>query len=247
MKKAITISCLLLTTGLLSCRTTYLLKADFEGDAPGARPLQSPPGDPAGDSIAYTSVIYPRLAVQASTAESGRKALVFSEAPVTGATAFNQWLSFKGIVSDYAQPIWFYWTAKQRSSQGSLLIDVQGVQGLWVTRLHIRPNGQLVRARNVANPDDVDVLGTFNANQPHTIIISLQPTARKYNISVFGTREGTASNRTNLDVIGAPDPGRPPFSFEKPSIGFRYQNESVDATAAYVFEGVYITRKQPDM
>lgn len=237
---------MLLVISLSSCKSTFLLKEDFAGDVVGNTPIKNIPGDPAGDSVAYTSVISPRLSIQSSTVSAGRKALVFSEASITGTTAFNQWLSFKGIVSDYSQPIWFYWTAKQRSSQGEILIDIMGVQGLWVTRLKIRPNGQLVRIIDIATEQTVDVLGTLNPQQTHTIIISLQPTARKYNITVFGTTGSSSVTRTNLDVLTQPNPGGPVFSFQKPSINFRYQNESFTPTPAYIFEGVDISRKKPD-
>jgi hypothetical protein len=121
-----------------------------------------------------------------------------------------------------------------------------GVQGLWVTRLKIRPNGQLVRIIDIATEQTVDVLGTLNPQQTHTIIVSLQPTARKYNITVFGTTGFSSVTRTNLDVLAQPNPSAPIFSFQKPSINFRYQNESFTSTPAYIFEGVYITRKKPD-
>jgi len=236
---------ILLSIWFSSCRSTFLLKEDFSGDVIGDLPRKNIPGDPAGDSAVYTPVINPRLSIQASTVSSGRKALIFSEASISGATAFNQWLSFKGVVADYTQPIWFYWTAKQRNSQGSILIDIQGVQGLWVTRLRILPDGQFVRITNVATSEQ-EVLGHFNPTQTHTIIISLQPSARRYNIAVFGTREGSASNRLNIPVLADPNPTGPIFSFEKPSINLRYENESYTADPAYVIEGVYISRKQPD-
>lgn len=246
MNRVLLITLLLVVATLFSaCKTTYLLKEDFSGDVIGTRPLKNIPGDPAGDSVAYTSVINPRLAVQASTVSSGRKALVFSEASISGETAFNQWLSFKGVVSDYQQPIWFYWTGKQRNAIGELLIDIQGVQGLWVTRLKIMPDGRLIRITNVATGVG-DVLGQFTTDQTHTIIISLQPAARRYNITVFGTREGSDSNRKNVAVIAEPNPMGPVFNSAKPSINFRYQNESFTSTPAYVFESVYISRKQPD-
>lgn len=249
MKKSVILLATLIgpIISLPSCRSTFLLKEDFQGDVVGNRPIKNVPGGPAGDSVSYTSVLNPRLVMQASAVSAGRKALVFSETSIPGATAFNQWLSFKGIVSDYSQPIWFYWTAKQRSSQTDILIDIMGVQGLWVTRLKIRPNGQLVRIIDYATERTVDVLGTFNPQQAHTIIISLQPTARKYNITVFGLSGSASSgNRTNLDVFSAPNPTAPVYSFEKPSIHFRYMDAAFSAIPAYVFEGVYITRKQPD-
>jgi hypothetical protein len=235
---------MLLLLSLSSCKTTLLLRENFSGDSVGNDPIKNIPGAPSGDSVSYTSVLSPRLTVQSSTVATGNKALVFSEAPIPGATSANQWLSFKGIVSDYSQPIWFYWTAKQRNAQTDMLIDIMGVQGLWVTRFKIRPNGQLVRIIDYASERNVDVLGTFNPQQTHTIIISLQPTARKYNITVFGMT-GTVT-RTNLDVLAQPNPSAPVFSFEKPSINFRYQDGGGSATAAYVIESVYISRKKPD-
>ncbi|WP_080240689.1 hypothetical protein [Spirosoma rigui] len=237
---------MLLVLCLASCKSTFLLKENFSGDSVGSDPIKNIPGDPAGDSVSYTSVLSPRLTVQSSTVTTGQKALVFSEASIPGATSFNQWLSFKGIVSDYSQPIWFYWTAKQRASQSDILIDIMGVQGLWVTRFKIRHNGQLVRIIDYATEQTVDVLGTFDPQQVHTIIISLQPTARKYNITVFGLRESNSATRTNLNVLTQPNPSGPVFSFEKPSINFRYLDGGFSAASAYILEGVYITRKKPN-
>jgi hypothetical protein len=55
---------MLLVVSLSSCKSTFLLKEDFAGDVVGNTPIKNIPGDPAGDSVAYTSVISPRLAIQ---------------------------------------------------------------------------------------------------------------------------------------------------------------------------------------
>src|SRR5919199_1240567 len=103
----------LLSLCLTSCRTTSLLTATFESDALGALPTKPLPGNPVGDSVVYQSVSNSRLRVQNSPITTGQKALFYSQAPLTGSvTAFNQWLSFKGIRSDYNQTIWFHWTGK---------------------------------------------------------------------------------------------------------------------------------------
>lgn len=242
---------LLVTAGLLSlcltsCRTTRLLNATFESDALGGLPTKSLPGDPVGDSVAYQPVSNPRLQVQNSPITSGRKALFFSQAPLTGTvTAFNQWLSFKGIPSNYDQTIWFYWTGKLNFDSGNLLIDIQGIQSLWVARLKIFGNGEVWLIRDVANEQNHDVLGTLNRQAAHSFIFTLNPQARTFNILLTGAQGRSPITRTNLPVIAVPNPAFS-YDFERPSISFRYENASVNPESAYIFEDVYISRKQPD-
>ncbi len=129
---------------LSACRSTSLLTATFEADAIGALPGKVLPGPPTGDSLSYKAVIHPRLRVLASTASPGQKALVLSQATLgSDATAHNQWLTFKGIRSDYTQTIWYYWTATLGPVGGNMVIDVNGIESLWVTRIKINPEGRI--------------------------------------------------------------------------------------------------------
>lgn len=239
---------ILLTTLLPACKTTQILRETFSADVVGNQPLKNIPGDPAGDSVSYnSSVLGPRLSIAQLdvTNKPDKKGLVFSEAAISGATAFNQWLSFKGVAVDYTQPIWLSWSAKQRNARGDLLIDIMGAQGLWVGRFYIRQNGQLERVTNVATGSGSDVLGLLDPTKFHSVIISLQPAARKYNITIFGVAGQASVTRQNIAVLNEPNPNAGMLSTGKPSISFRYQNESFSTSPAYIFESVNITRKQP--
>ena len=120
-----------------------------------------------------------------------------------------------------------------------------GTQGLWIGRFYIRRNGQLERVTDVVNNRAPDVLGTLDPTKFHAIIISLKPQAKQYNITVFGVMGQPSVIRQNVAVLTEPNPNGMMFSFQKPSLHFRYTNESFSAGSAYIFESVNITRKQP--
>ncbi|QJW90807.1 hypothetical protein HNV11_16200 [Spirosoma taeanense] len=227
------------------CRTTKLLNATFESDAIGSLPAKDAAGAPAGDSVSYESVSHPRLRVQASSVKAGQKALFYSQAALTGSvTTFNQWLQFKGIRSNYAQTIWFYWTAKLNFNSGNLLIDIQGMQALWAARLKILNNGQVQLIRNVASEQNNETLGTLNRQITHTIFLTLNPQARTYNLTILGTQDGTPITRLDIPVLGIPNPEFD-SDVQRPSISFRYQEATIDPAGAYILEEVFINRRQP--
>lgn len=240
----------LLITGFLlvmlcsSCKTTQLLREDFSADVIGNQPLKNIPGDPPGDSVRYNApVIGSRLRIRESS-NPGRKVLEFSEAPITSATASNQWLFFDGSVANYTQPIWFSWSGQQRGSQSDLLIDITGTKALFVCRLIIRANGQLELITKLAD-ETADVLGRLDPAQTHTVIIALQPAAKTYNITVFGMLGGASVVRKNVSVVGEASSNPMLSNVGKPSIGFRYKQDNNNPNAVYRFESVNILKKQP--
>lgn len=243
---------LLIIAGIVliaACRSTALLTATFEDDTVGALPAHALPGPPAGDSLSYHPVVNPRLRVQASTTTSGTKALVYSQALLgSDATAHNQWISFKGIRSDYTQTIWYYWTARQGAVGGNLIIDVNGTQSLWVTRLKISGSGRVSLVQDVGDRNRDTFLGTLNRQQAHSFIITLNPMARTFNLSIFGTTEGGGRiQRLNIPVLSGTDPSRD-FDAQRHSISFEYDiyDSGANPAATYEIESVNINRRQPD-
>ncbi|MBO0930025.1 hypothetical protein [Fibrella aquatilis] len=240
----------LLRTGLLllslsACRTTNLLVATFEGDAIGTAPTKDLPGAPVGDSVAYKAIISPWLRVQTSTFTPGQKALVFTNMNSRGEVrVFDSWLNFKGIRSTYDQTTWFYWTAKLGPVVGEMTIDVQGIQSLWVTRFRIMTDGRLMLVRDVGNENTSQLIGTLNNQTAHTIIISLSPQARTFDLSVFGARERRIINLTNMPVLFGSNP-QADYEFERPSIHFSYSGQFI-YQSSYVFEDVFISKRRPN-
>ncbi len=82
MKKRLnTLYLFLIASTVLSCRTTTLLHATFEGDANGNPPIKDVPGAPTGDSILYVSGFEPQVVVNPGVATG--KALHFTNASIS--------------------------------------------------------------------------------------------------------------------------------------------------------------------
>ncbi len=234
---------------LSACRSTSLLTATFESDAVGALPSKVLPGPPTGDSVSYNAVIHPRLRVQPSTVSPGQKALVLSRATLgSDATAHNQWLSFKGIRSNYTQTIWYYWTATLGPVGGNMIIDVNGIESLWVTRLKINPEGRISLVQDPGSVNKDLFLGVLNQQRPHSVIITLNAMARTFNLLILGVNTETGRvERLNIPVLAGTDPDRD-LDFQRHSIAFEYAIDDVSANpaATYVIESVNINRRRPD-
>ena len=240
----------LLATGLPSCKTAYLLKEDFSADATGYSPKKDIAGEPTGDFLAYKEALTPRLTVEASAVKAGTKALAFSEAAIKSSSVLDGYFSFNGLPADYSKTTRFEWTAKHRNSVGTVMIDVMGPQNLWITRLYLRPDGQLLRVTDVTKQDG-DVIGTLDLTQPHTIFITLKaedakkskPQLHTFNLLVLSTKEGKDSNRLNLPVLFEADPKISTTVANTMLLSFSYQHEGADAKSAYVFESVNIVQQ----
>ena len=240
-------------TGLTSCKTNYLLKEDFSADVIGSPPAKDIVGSPTGDMIRYSNALIPRLAVQASTVTAGAKALVLSEAPITATSAADGYLSCDGPAADLSKSTRFEWTAKHRKSTGTLLIDAYGPQLLWITRLYLRPDGQLIRIVDVAKGIDDpknELLCRLDITKPHTVFITLnreepktiKATGHTYSISVFNDAQGNMFSRQGLPVLFEPDLKSGVGNDGKMTLTFGYKPESTNADYAYVFERINIVQ-----
>lgn len=223
-----------------ACTTTTILSAGFETQTIGNLPAQNLPGDPSGDSLRYRAVLEPRLRVQAS-ATVGEKALHFTQVTPAGElTAFNQWLSFRGISTNFVEPLWFIWAGNLRNSGAAdYTVYVTDGRGGIICGLIYGATGNisLLTSRGGA-----EVIGTLPAEMRHTIIVSLSPATSRYNLTIFpssGTRI-EALNKTVFagNMLSYANPARP-------SIDMRFSDGNVN-TNRFVIESVSITRKQPD-
>ena len=101
------LTCLVIIAALslfASCKSTAILSANFESDAVGGLPVKNLPGNPVGDSVNCDPVLQPRIKIVASGSE---KALSFTQVNTPDLTAHNQFISFKGIPTGFAKPMWF--------------------------------------------------------------------------------------------------------------------------------------------
>lgn len=229
----------LLTTLLVSCKTTTILTSKFESETIGSLPAKNLPGEPTGDEITYSTELQPRIKVTAS-ATAGQKALTFTEINTPGLTAHNQFVSFKGISTDFTQPMWFFFTGTHSGSGERLTIDITDGSAAMITRLFLTDVGQLSMMTNFTGGEQV--LGNIPAGVSHTIIVSLNLSTKKFNLTVLKSGGNiTVENRPVLldNVLAYANPARP-------SVHFRWDDGASD-TRKYVLEEVFITRKKPNM
>ncbi|WP_019940633.1 hypothetical protein [Dyadobacter beijingensis] len=222
-----------------SCKTTAILTAKFESETVGSLPAKNIPGDPADDAIEYSTELQPRIKVT-NSATAGQKAVTFSEINTPGLTAHNQFLSFKGISTDFTQPMWFIFVATHSGSGERLTIDITDGSAAMITRMFITDSGQLSMMTNFTGGEQV--LGNIPAGVQHTIFVTLNLSERKFNLTVLKSGGNiTVSDRPVLldNILAYANPARPMLSF-------RWDDGASD-TRKYVLEEVMITRKKPEM
>jgi len=240
MKPAFTLLTALLGVALFSsCKTTRVLNATFESDVIGSPPAKNPAGEPAGDSVTYSGPLQPRLRVQAS-ATAGQKVLQFGQNSASGLTAHNEWVTFQGISANFAQPLWFYYTATLRGSGGGMTIDVSDGTAKVIARMTISSNGQVSLVRNSSFLDK-EVVGTIPLDVAHTVVFSVNMSKSTYNLTII--KSGGNLTATDKPVILGS--GLEYSNPARPSISFRYDDGDSDGRR-YLLESVTISRKKPD-
>ena len=223
----------------VSCTTTAILSSNFEGAGYTAEtlPAHDIPGNPAGDEIAYSTELQPRIRI-ANSVNAGQKALRFSQTSASGLTAHNQWIGFKGISTNLTQPLWFYFTATHSGSGGRLTIDISDGMASLFARVLINSNGDVIIVRSF--PSNEEMVGNIQPDIMHTVVFTLNLNNGKYNLSIFKPGGNILVNDIPVmveNVLSYANPARP-------TISFRFEDGSSD-TRKYVLEEVNINKKQP--
>ncbi|MCF0054167.1 hypothetical protein [Dyadobacter sp. CY356] len=230
---------LLLAGAITSCKTTAVLTETFESDVVGSLPVMNISGAPAGDEVVYEPVLTPRLKVTTSTNSAGQKALTFSQAAATGLTAHNQFLSFRGISTNFTKPLWFSFIGTLSGSGSDLMIDIaDGSAGL-IARMYFRNNGDVELERSLAGTP-AELIGNIPLGTIHTIVFTLDMNKKSFNLTIF-------KSVGNIIVKDHPLLLENPLAYANPAnpqISFRFDEANYD-TRKYVIESVSISRKQP--
>lgn len=238
MKTYKLVAILLLSCVLTSCKTTAILTETFESEVIGGLPVMNIPGAPSGDQIIYEPPLSPRIKVTTSTNSSGQKALTFSQAVASGLNEHNQFLSFRGISSDFTQPLWFYYTATMLGSGSDLMMEIaDGSAGL-IARMYISNTGDVTLVRSLSGTSDL--IGNIALGTIHTVIVALDMNKKTYNLSIIKTGG-------NIAVKDRPVLIDNPLAYANPAhsqISFRFDASTFE-TRKYVIESVNINRKQP--
>ncbi|GAB3893565.1 hypothetical protein GCM10028803_07810 [Larkinella knui] len=223
-----------------SCKTTYILRSTFESDAINALPNKTLPGDPSGDALEYSSQLEPRLKV---VSLAGKKSLQFSQSTAPGLTAFNQWITFRGVSTDFTQTVWYYYTATQKSATGGyVLVEVADGSAGIIARLTINANGEVSLLRNLTTQEQ-EVIGTIPEGVSHTVIFTVNMAASKYNVTILKSAGETITATDRTVVLGK---GVAYANPARPTLNFRYENGETNARQ-YSIDEVTISREKPKM
>ncbi|WP_159467126.1 hypothetical protein [Dyadobacter sp. 3J3] len=230
---------LLLALTVTSCKTSAILTDTFESDVMGTMPIKNIPGSPVGDEVVYEAVLNPRLRITTSNNSAGQKALTFSQAPAPGLDAHNQFLSFRGVSSDFTEPLWFSFIGTLSGTGSDLMIDIaDGSAGL-IARMYFRNNGNVELDRSLAGTP-AELIGNIPPGTIHTIILTLDMNKSSYNLTIFKT-VGNILVKDHPLLLGNP------LSYANPAhpqISFRFDENNYD-DRKYVIESVSISRKKP--
>ncbi len=211
----------------------------FESEVIGGLPVMNIPGAPSGDQVVYEPVLTPRIKVTASSNSAGQKALTFSQASATGLNAHNQFLSFRGISTDFTKPLWFSFIGTLSGLGSDLMIDIaDGSAGL-IARMYFRENGNVELERSLAGTP-AELIGNIPLGTIHTVIFTLDMNKKSYNLTIFKTVG-------NILVKDHPLLLENPLAYSNPAhpqISFRFDASNFE-TRKYVIESVNISRKQP--
>jgi hypothetical protein len=230
---------LLLTCVLSSCKTTAVLTETFESDVMGTLPVKDIPGSPAGDKITFETVLNPRLRITTSNNSAGQKALTFSQAPATGLNAHNQFLSFRGVSTDFTEPLWFSFIGTLSGSGSDLMVDIaDGSAGL-IARMYMTNSGDVKLERSLAGTP-AKLIGNITPGTIHTIVFSLDMNKKTYNLTIIKS-VGNILVKDHPLLLGNPLAYANPAN---PQISFRFDENNYD-TRKYVIESVSISRKKP--
>ena len=228
---------LLLVAGccLTGCKTTAILSANFESNTVGALPPKNLPGEPAGDEMTFSSELEPRIRIVASGAN---KALSFTQVSASGLTAHNQWLGFKGISTNFVEPMWFYFTAKHSGLGGKITIDITDGAAAIIGRFFISQSGDVSIVRNVATVEEQHA-GNIPPDESHTFVVALNMSRSAYNLIIY-----KSSGNITVEDIPVANSALSYANPANPTISLRYDDGS-SSDRKFVMEAVTISRKQP--
>lgn len=227
----------LLVSGFTSCKTSSILSSKFESETIGSLPQKDIPGAPSGDEITYSTELQPRIKVTASSF-AGQKAVTFSEADASGLTAHNQFLAFRGISTNFSEPLWFVFNGSHSGKGERLLIEIADGSAGMITRMFLDENGRLSQMKGFTGADEV--IGTIPPGTSHTFIVNVDMNAKKFNLSVL-QQSGNILIKDQPLLLGNPLSYANPAH---PTIAFRWEDGN-SPSRKYVIEEVFISRKKP--
>ncbi|MCE7041108.1 hypothetical protein [Dyadobacter sp. CY312] len=205
----------------------------------GSTPAHDLPGDPSGDRVDFNEALAPGLKIREWNT-SGTKGLEYSYVNTGSLSGHRTWLSFRGISTNFAQTIWYIYSAKYSTVYGGdILTDLTDGAGTPIARMRISASGSV----SLISGDWITarVIGNIPPGAVHSVIFTVNISQSKYNLLIM------SPGREAIQVTNEPMMASNPLDFHNPanpSISFQL-GEGSGQDSKYTIESIAITRNDP--
>ncbi|REA62359.1 hypothetical protein DSL64_08840 [Dyadobacter luteus] len=230
---------ILVSLSVFSCKTTSILRTNFNASEIGVTPAHDLPGAPSGDRVDFNDALIPGLKIRQWNT-SGTKGLEYSQVNTGDLSGHYTWLSFRGISTNFAETIWYIYSARHNSSSGDILTDLTDGSGVPIARMRITSSG----AVSLISGDWTTsrVIGNIPPGAVHSVIFTVLASQLKYNLLI------TSPGREPIKVTNEPMMTTSALNFHNPanpSISFQHSDRS-GQDSKYTIESISISRKDPN-
>ena len=226
-----TLLCAILWVG--GCTPTRLFHADFEADTIGHQPNASPPTAPAGDYITYVPV--PGGVEQLEISSLMGKSVMVRSTPAANPVAFV------GIEKSYGNnPVYaIYNGASLGVAAAGPGVSIALASGHHVSAVAITFKNGKVYKGFPSDASAANLLGDIPYAEPHVVVISINPAAKTYNLSILQSAAADIL-RTNQPIANDAF-----FDSERLMLAVHPEAGGEAGNPMYVMDDVLITQKEP--
>lgn len=228
----------LVSLSVFSCKTTSILRTNFNTSAIGSTPAHDLPGDPSGDRVDFHDALAPGLKIREWNT-SGKKGLEYSSVNTGDISGHYTWLSFRGISTNFAETIWYIYSAKYNSTSGDILTDLTDGSGTPIARMRITSSGSV--SLTSGDWTTSRVIGNIPPGAVHSVIFTVLASQLKYNLLI------TSPGSDAIRVTNEPMMTTSALNFHNPanpSIAFQHGDRSGQGSK-YTIESISISRNDP--
>jgi len=209
----------------IGCTTRFI--ADFEADTADALPDTMPAGSP-DDQIYVLNFGSGNVAVSSSSAIDGTQSLRISGPSVAGNDGVGNKLVYMYAqeITSTDQRLYANWAGRITSGAG---VVIRFFSGHFATLVELKfEDGNIKVAGNS--------IGTYRANQAHSILVNVDPNTDTYNVSVLGAVSNGATASGSI-----PNPSALPTG----NIGLSFNLTAGGSGDSYIIDTVRMSERDP--
>jgi len=230
------VAAVVLLAALLSACGSTLFRSNYDIDALGVRPPETPVGDPVGD-VFYMS----------APMDVASPALVVTDAAFTGRALryrnndVADWYRYIGFMSREITPAsenyWAIWRGRPDLPDAASALDIWFGNSHFLPMLSMRLDNGQVRLRTSDSPLTYETIGSYVPGQLHTVLMRVNKLTSRYSVSIISS--GGSVNSGSRPVLNASA-----LSTLRPTV-YMWYSESVSSSGSYTLDDIRITESCP--